>query len=404
MKKTLKKIVTYLIAISAVFSFNAIPVLAAEPGLLQSATLYIDDTQPLTPANYTFTMTTASTTTDLQGVMMEFKTKPTDGAKPANGVWSAANRSANAFTGMGADASWTLDETTGGNDGVLFLNWGGAENTVPAGTVLTFTVDNITNPEISDLGCQRRTENPADANSSTGTCYVKISTFDTNVSATMMTADPIDTTTISYTVVEQVTVSAKVDPAFSFQVAGVAKSTTVNKDDDGAGHLTNGVTTTNDTTYNTLPFANLQPGSKRYLAQDITVNTNAMNGYTITMKMAQELTGVYGGKIDDFKGQNGDAAWNDPKAWFSPTADGTAVGDKDTGWLGAATNDKRVGGWPASNQGLWGPLGTVNVNVMDSPGPELNKVTRVSFALDVDVYQASDQYTGYLQYNCVPKY
>src|SRR5690606_11333854 len=120
------------------------------------------------------------------------------------------------------------------------------------------------------------------------------------------TAQIIDTTTISYTVVNQITVSAKVDPAFSFMVAGVAASTLINREDDGAGTLSAGVSTTNESTYNTLPFANLQPGNKRYLAQDITVNTNAMNGYTITMRMAQELTGVYGAKIDDFKGELGD--------------------------------------------------------------------------------------------------
>lgn len=387
MFRRFKRSLAIMLSVVSVLAYYTVPASAAV-GLYTDASVTLGDVRPETSTTYAFSLKSA-TELDLQGIMISFRTSPTGGTVPDKGAWATAVKSG-AFSGIGTDANWSVDVTDAAA-GNVFLTKSAGENIIGAGGTYAFTLGGIKNPEISADGCATKA---GDLNSSAGTCYITVSSYTTSVVNDMKSGTPVDSTTISYTISNNVEVTAKVDPAFSFVIAGVNASTTVNKLDGGAG----GVVTSATSTYNTLPFGNLQPGNKKYLAQNLTVNTNASKGYTVSMKMTQVMTGIYLETIDQFAAPG--ASWTTPVDWVSPTSSGP----NDMGWLGAATTDVRSTGWDAANQGKWGPLGTASDLVMNSPGPELNKTSQVSFILDVDVYQPSDLYTGTLQYNCVPKY
>ena len=206
-------------------------------------------------------------------------------------------------------------------------------------------------------------------------------------------ANIIDTVTVAYTVNAGVEVTAKVDPALTFTVVGVAGSETAN-----------GQTTSADSDFNELPFGFLSVNTPRYLAQDIYTKTNANNGYTVTAKMVEQMNSAFGNDIDPFVGdKDHPITWGAPAAWATPNGE---VANENTGWIGMNTNNgSHIAGW-ATTTGLWGPLQTTQANaVRTSLSPATGvTATRITFALAVNVYQPADAYTGTLEYNCVPIY
>ncbi|HEX4799151.1 MAG TPA: hypothetical protein VFV22_01300, partial [Candidatus Paceibacterota bacterium] len=103
-------------------------------------------------------------------------------------------------------------------------------------------------------------------------------------------------------------VTAAVDATLTFTVSGVASGQTVN------GSPT---TTAAASTGTTLPFGTLSAGTSKTLGQDLTVATNARNGYVVTVQQSQNLLSSTGADIDGFS--NG-AYTNTPTAWVSPTS------------------------------------------------------------------------------------
>ena len=107
-------------------------------------------------------------------------------------------------------------------------------------------------------------------------------------------------------IVDTVLVTAEVDTSFTFTVLGTATSTSVN-----------GTSTTGSTTATTIPFGLLVAGQVKTLAQDLTVETNARNGFAVTVETDGNIRSSNGADIDTFT--NGTDISSAGTAWTGPT-------------------------------------------------------------------------------------
>jgi len=132
-----------------------------------------------------------------------------------------------------------------------------------------------------------------------------------------------DTGRTRVVIVDTVLVTAQVDTSFNFTVSGFAT----------AGIAVNGTSTTGTTTATTLPFGTLADGNIETLAQELTVATNAINGFVVTGEVDHQLLSSTGADIDAFD----DATFGNPALWTTP---GNDVLDENTwGHWGWTTED-----------------------------------------------------------------
>jgi hypothetical protein len=89
----------------------------------------------------------------------------------------------------------------------------------------------------------------------------------------------IDNTTVKVALIESVRVTATVDPIISFSIASL-----------GAGASACGSALDVSTTATTVPFGALAIDSFKNLAQNLTVSTNAIGGYTVTAIQDDQLS------------------------------------------------------------------------------------------------------------------
>jgi len=171
----------------------------------------------------------------------------------------------------------------------------------------------------------------------------------------------------------------------SFTVEGVS-----------AGVTTNGITTSEASDYYTLPFGNLAFGSPKYVAHRLSATTNASRGYTVTMKLSNFLQGNYpANNIDPFI-----STWNTPTTWTEPVG---LTANTNTGWFGANTSDTRVSGWSAAAS-KFGPVNNSANTVMSATGPDTGTSAYVTYAVEVNIFQPADLYSGSIIYDILPTY
>ena len=176
------------------------------------------------------------------------------------------------------------------------------------------------------------------------------------------------------------------DPELSFTLALVA-----------ANQVNNQITTSVASTITTLPFGNVTVGIPKYIAHSLTASTNAPSGYDVSIKMQNYMQGDYpGNNIDPFI-----SIWGTPTTWTQPTGSTPSV---DTGWIGANTTDTRVTGWSSAAQ-KFGPVNSSENQVMfSSTADEGGTTAFVTFAVETNILQPADYYTGTIQYNITPIY
>lgn len=120
-----------------------------------------------------------------------------------------------------------------------------------------------------------------------------------------LTAGSVDTGETRVAIIDNVTVTASVDTRFTFTVTGVSTGQTVNIAD------TTGVVTT----ATTIPFGTLSSGVATTAAQDLSVETNASNGFVVTVTADSQLVAGNGADIDGFIDGNYNTV---PVAWQAP--------------------------------------------------------------------------------------
>ncbi len=287
--------------------------------------------------------------------------------------------------GAGSPAITTLTVGGGDDSGNWSVAWDSTDTITLTRTSANtsaddnwvFTYSNMNNPAFGT--CSYTT------NSETGTCYVRVTSYaDTNTTTTA------DTGIISLTVTQAVAVTARVDPTFTFRIAGIdpTATTAIN-----GVNLTSGITPT----VTTLPFGNLTAGTAKYLGHSLTVSTNTSKGYSITARMTANMTGsAYLDDIDQFN--DGTATSSNANVWSSPT--GTTSGT-DTGWLGVGTDDTHVTGYASTE---FFPLGTTAQTVATQSTSVASEVDNLIFAIEVNTYQEADSYSGTMRYVALPVY
>jgi len=271
---------------------------------------------------------------------------------------------------LGAQGNWTITNTQGSR--TIKLTTSSAVNLASNATV-ALSLGSIVSPAIGDC-------NGGTVSASSDTCYVLITTKYTN--------STVDTGAASFTVTATTTATATVDPSLTFTVAGVAATT-----------ATNGVTTTQASTYNTLPFGHFQATSSQIVAQALSVATNAQNGYYVYAAMTGVMTGTYGSTISPF---NLSTAWDTPIAWTAPT--GVTSGNGYNAFIGANTSDTRIGSGWASASAKFSAINTTFNPVEFTNAPDNGTSVYVTYKMQTSVYQQADTYTGTLKYSVVPTY
>ncbi len=264
-------------------------------------------------------------------------------------------------------ASQTLTLTSGGASAVIAPN---ATVTIEIGTNAIGGVANaqITNPTVSS-----------------STSY--------EFSATAGTADSGQ---FRVAILDDVVVTANVDTTLTFLVTGLPNGTTVN------GSPT---TTSTTTTSVALPFGTLSPGVSKTLAQDLSVSTNARNGYVVTVEQDQQLQSSTGADIDGFV----DGNWTTtPTAWATPS---NSISNEDTwGHWGLTSEDGTTTRSIQFTSNTWVAASTTPVIVMSHTGPS-DGVTqgvglaRIGYQAQITALQeAGDDYTTTLTYIATPTF
>lgn len=204
----------------------------------------------------------------------------------------------------------------------------------------------------------------------------------------------VDSGSTRVAIIDDVDVTANVDTTFTFTIAGVANGQSVN------GSPT---TTSTTTTATTLPFESLSANTSKVLAQDLTVTTNASNGFVVTVTQSQNLLSSTGADIDGFANGNYN---NTPIAWSSPTV--TIANENSWGhwgltseddlnsnefgtdlWVAASSTPRQVFQHPTSSNGVSDNIGR----------------TRVGYQAQVSALQeAGDDYSTTLTYVATPTF
>lgn len=207
-----------------------------------------------------------------------------------------------------------------------------------------------------------------------------------------------DSGSVRVAIVSEVIVSANVDTSLSFTVAGVNSSSTVN------GSATTTIATS---TYSTLPFGTLPVGVSRTLAHDLTVSTNATNGYTVTVEQTGSLQSTTGATIDGFiDGSN----TTTPSSWIKPSA--TIANTATYGHWGLTSTDGTTtrSALEEFSSDKWVSGSTTPIVIMGNTGPADGVTSgvgtaRIGYQIQISALQeAGDDYTTTLRYIVTPTF
>jgi len=196
-------------------------------------------------------------------------------------------------------------------------------------------------------------------------------------------------------IIPKVRVTAAVDTTLTFVVAGVATGTTINT-----------VTTTRASTSSTLPFGTLPVGSAVTLGQQLTVATNARNGFVVTIHEDQDPLSTTGASIHLFA--NGFPVAT-PIAWYAPSS---TLDQRNTyGHFGLTSNDSDLNAGEF-NGGLFvgNFFSTTTRQIFSHTGPadgvtQDKGLASVAFRMQIGPLQeAGNDYTNNLYYVCTPTF
>ncbi len=354
-----KKVIATLLAIAMVLWTLGYSAFAEAANLTEVSDL-LSDSAPGADSNHTITFNLVNTLSDGQTVVVNFD--------QSNGFDTTGVTATDfAITAGTATFSEAINTTT---DVITFTKTGGAAT---AGTPVTITINGtnkINNPS------------PADGNQS----------YEIDISA------GTDTGHARVVILDTVLVTAVVQTIFDFTVFGLATSTTVN-----------GTTTTGASSSTTLPFGILTANNSKILAQDLTVQTNARNGFVVTVESDSYFDSSTGAIIDNFV--NGSDT-NVPTTWSAPSEN--VLQANTWGHWGLTTEDNTAGDGMreadefASNE--WIGVTTTPREIFAHSGPADATTpgigsTTVGYRVEISPLQeAGDDYSTVLTYIATPTF
>ncbi len=215
-------------------------------------------------------------------------------------------------------------------------------------------------------------------------------------------ANNVDSGATRVAVVDTVTVTAQVDTSFDFTVSGLATSTVIN-----------GTSTSGSSTAIALPFGQLTEGEIKTLGQRLNVQTNARNGFVVTVEQDQNILSSTGADIDGFA----DGSYNnDPTGaagdWASPIP---SISEEDTWghWGLTSADDLNGGEFQSCNtpaNGCWVAASTTPRQIFHHDGPADNATanigsTTIGYQIEISALQeAADDYITTLTYIATPTF
>lgn len=213
-----------------------------------------------------------------------------------------------------------------------------------------------------------------------------------------LTVGDLDVGATRVAIISSVQVTATVDTRLSFSVDAL-----------GPGEAINGTTTTGSSTPIEIAFGTLVPGVATTVAQQLSVTTNASNGFVVTVQVDGQLVSATGADIDGFA--NG-AFTSTPTPWTGPSG---AIGFENTyGHWGITTNDNSIGGAlgdlfdVAGTGNRFVSASTTPVEVFRHNGPANGTEphigrTQVGYQVEITALQeAGDDYSATLTYVATP--
>ena len=223
----------------------------------------------------------------------------------------------------------------------------------------------------------------------------------TNPTATIsfefsVTAGASDAGQFRVAIVNNVLVTANVDTTLVFTVSGVASGSTVNSSP---------TTTSTTTTSTALAFGTLSPNVSKTLAQDLAIQTNARNGYVVTVDQEQSLLSSTGADIDAFI----DASMtNTPAAWVAPS---NSISNENTwGHWGLTSEDLATTRTAQFTSNTWVAPSTTPIIIMSHTGPADGATqgigaARIGYQAQITALQeAGDDYNTTLTYIATPTF
>jgi hypothetical protein len=206
-----------------------------------------------------------------------------------------------------------------------------------------------------------------------------------------------DTGRTRVAIVDYVTVTAVVNTIFDFVVAGLATSTSIN-----------GETTTGASTVTEIPFGTLAANTEYSIGQELTVQTNARNGFVVTVQQDGNLQSSTGADIDGFI----DGAYtNTPAAWVAPS--NSLLLENTWGHWGMTSNDSNLNS-NEFNVGTggdrWVAASTTPRAIFSHGGPSDGTtqdvgLARVAYQVQISPLQeAGDDYITTLMYIATPTF
>ena len=193
-------------------------------------------------------------------------------------------------------------------------------------------------------------------------------------------------------IVDAVIVTATVDTIFTFTITGVNNGETVNGD-----------TTSTTTTATEIAFGNLTPGTPVVAAQELQVETNASNGFAVTVETDGPFASAAGGVIQNFV-EGSDTST--PVSWSSPT--GNVFDDSTWSHWGLTSNDATSTISFASGEYVAATTSPTVVFSHDGPADGATQnvgVARVGYKVEITALQpAANDYTTTLTYIATPTF
>ncbi len=335
--------------VMGVFSFYNF----AQAANITSVSDLLSDSDRSVDSNHTITFTLPTSLLTAETVVIDFDA--------ANGFDTTGVTTGDfAITATGGTFSEAINTTT---DVITFTSTGG---TVATSTVVTVTVNG-----------SNKINNPG----TTGSYEIDISAG-------------TDSGHTRVAIVDNVDVTAKVNTSFNFTVIANATSTSVN-----------GTTTTRTTSSTTIPFGTLAAGAGQILAQDLTVQTNAINGFVVTVMEDQNLLSSTGADIDNFVQGVTSAT---PVAWSAPTNN---IAQENTwGHWGMTSEDTATTRSVQFASNLWVGVSTTPQVIFSHTGPADGATagigrTRIGYKAQITALQeAGDDYSTTLTYVATPTF
>lgn len=207
----------------------------------------------------------------------------------------------------------------------------------------------------------------------------------------------IEKASVKVYIIDNITVSATVNPSLTFAIAGI----------DTTGDSINGITTTATSTATQVAFGTLVSNSTSTIAQEISVGTNATDGYVVTVFQDHELRSSGGATIKSFNNAPVGQGSTTPAGWVDPT--GSLTNPNTWGHMSVTSDDDSISGIDYTDGKVAGMAGTAPLVVMGHDGVADGNTqgigkARIAYSVKVTDLQQAGDYSNTLTYVVTPQF